>query len=488
MAKGYPLTLGELLAIIGVILAIYALAKPPQRKSIGLFVPLWVVIVGIVFSVVLVLILHALIQWVVKAPAWRFFLGTVAFLIPIGVICWAVIRWYRARLTKKSDPKFRSFLQSCISDGVYDEAVRVLTKNRDNLPQVITKDTADLVFDSHFVHSLVSARSWLHLELLTNDAMLKILPNYRQAVDRTIRELLVATTSPLRTSALLNEGGDENLHCRTEELSLIEQTFRNPKWFHKYRVNSPLVIFAHEIISSGKLDDAYNRVDSLYNRHQGVSPRSRCPVFLAIKTIAHALRASIQKNSGTSEDTHRDALSLLQIFRAILEHSKYLKETWDEPLGKGDYSTPFGFLLAVIIADFYSICEGAWSESNYGKGPPPEILSPVIRMWASCEIGISRDVKSVSPQFQQDSLGRLLEATLVRRHHERCSDEVDHTATAAWTTVYLDNIRDALKNNLPDSRSEVVQAVDGLDFCIAHNQKENRDWLCKELGLKACNK
>ena len=475
------MTLGALLTIVGVIVAIYALARPSQRKSIGLFIPLRVIIVALSISGFFLLSLEVLVQWEIKTPGWKFAFGTVAFLLPIGVTAWAVLSWCRAKLTKKSEPKFKDFLFSCLRDGVYDEAVRILTQNRDYLAEILTKDTADLVFDRQFIHAMVSARSWLHLELLTDEVLLQTLPNYHRAVDRTVRELLDAENSPLRTSALLDEGGDETIYCTNEEDTLIHRTFLNPRWYHRCRAGYPLVIAACERIDSGGLDDVYNRPDARYGARQGITPRSKCPVFLAEKTIAHALKAAITQNNGTTENTHCDAANLWDIFQTIYYHSVYRPETWDEPSGYGDYPTPFGFLLAEILSDYYFICNDAWHASDYGKNMPSDILAPVIRMWAHCVMWLTKDEGHVSPRFRRSSVYTLLEMVLERRQSE--THAKDHQkARAAWTQVFVENIKDAMTSWLPDSRHYLGEVLEGMDLAKDYIC-ENRDWLRQELGI-----
>ena len=189
-----------------------------------------------------------------------------------------------------------------------------------------------------------------------------------------------------------------------EEERLINSTFRNPQWYHRCRVGYPLVIAACERIDSRELDDAYNRPDARYGSRQGITSRSKCSVFLAEKTIAHALKAAIKQNSGTTEDTHCDAADLWEIFRTVCEHSVYRPETWDEPSGYGDYPTPFGFLLAEILSDYYFICHDAWHESDYGKNMPHDILAPVIRMWAHCVMWFTKDEGHVSPVHPKNSV------------------------------------------------------------------------------------
>ena len=477
------MTLSGLLAIIGILIAVYALARPAQRKSIGLFVPLRAVIVGLSVSGGLLIALEVMLQWEVACPPATFALGTGAVLIPIGIAVWAALSWHRAVLTKETEPRFREFLLSCLRDAEYDEAVRILTQNRTRLASVLTKDTADLVFDRQFVRAMVSARTWLHLELLTDESLLETLPNYRRAVDRTFRVLLAAEESPLRISALLGEGGDETIGLTDEEADLIGCTLLNPTWYRRCGAGYPLVIAACEKIDSGELDEPYNRADARYGALQGIARRSRCPVFLAEKTIVHALKAAIEQNSGTTEDAHRDAADLWELFRAIFRHSIYRKETWDEPFGYGDYPTPFGFLLGEILSDYYFICEEAWHRSKYGSAPPPKILGPVIRMWAHCVVWSIEDEDRVSPSFRMSHVTTLLEMTLSRRHAEVHANDDNRETRAAWAQVFVEHLKEVAMTQGSGSREYLRKAIHGMDYAKDHIRM-NRDWLREELGIE----
>ena len=470
------MSLGALLTVIGAILAIYALARPPQRKSIDIFVPLWPIVSGIALSAGLLIALEVLTQWKIESPAARFILGLTAFLAPIGVTIWAVILWYRARLSSRCEPRFRDLLLSCLRDDVYDEAVRILTKNKCHLADVLTEDTADLIFNRRFIEAMVRASSWLHLDLL------KKLPNHCRAVDRTFRALLASEDSLLRTAALVGEGGDETLRPTKEDDALIKRTLENPEWFHRCRAGRPLVITVCHMIESASLNEAYNRADALYGARQGITPRSKCPVFLSIKTIAHALKASIEHNSCTTEDTHQDAADLWWIFRAILEHSVYSKETWDETFGYGEYPTPFGFLLAEILRDYYDICADAWHRSHYGKNPPPDILAPVVRMWANCVMLFTEDKEQhVSAKFRGSEACRLLDMTLQQRQTE-IHTEGDRGAAAVWTELFVERIKEEMTPWLPASRRYLGKVLDGMDWAKDYIG-DNRDWLRQQLKV-----
>ncbi len=272
-----------------------------------------------------------------------------------------------------------------------------------------------------------------------------------------------------------------HLQRTNEEEHLINSTFRNPQWYHRCRAGYPLLIAACERIDSGVLDTAYNGPDANYGARQGIATRTSCPVFLAEKTIAHALKATIEQNSGTTEDTHCDAADLWSIFRTVCEHSVYRPATWDEPSGYGDYPTPFGFLLAEILSDYYFICDDAWHASGLGTNMPPDILAPIVRMWAHCVMWFTKDERHVSLRFRQSAVYSLLETTLERRQTETHAQGQQETR-AAWTQVFVNNIKNAMTSWLPDSRHYVGEVLDRMDLAKDHIS-ENREWLRQELEL-----
>ncbi|MBN2582159.1 MAG: hypothetical protein JXL80_03760 [Planctomycetes bacterium] len=473
--------LGGLMTSVGIVLAVFALARPAQRRSVCLFVPLWIS-VGLVIPVGLLICLDVLDHWKIDVPLWlSFSFRTVAFFAPITALLLAVVFWYRATLSKNKDSRLRQFLLSCLRDHDMDEAARILGKNHGRLPTILTRDTADVVFDRYFIRELVAARTWIHLELLANDELLKALPNIRRAVDRTLRELLFAGESPLRTAALWQEGGDETLHCAENEKRLLDQTLLNPAWYHRCGAGYPLVVAACERIDSGELDATYNQPDRLYVAHQGITRRSMCPVFLAEKTIAHMLMAEIQQNSGTTEDTHRDAADLWDIFRACQAHSRYSPQTWDEPSGCGDYPTPFGFLLAEILEDYYRICWEAREKSHSPEKPPSELLGPAIRMWANCVMRMARAEQHVSPAFRATSAATLLEMLLEWRHFEnRTKPNGEHP----WSRMFLENLTDAIRIGATESYEYVTEILDNkMDLAKSH-VSSSREWLRQELKLR----
>ena len=476
------MSLEGLLAIAGIVLAVYAIAQPVQRRSISLFVPGWLVPFSLLLSAVVLFWREGASVFGYEFFSWsNFTLTVVSFFFPVIATSWAIALWYIARLTKSKDKRFRDFVLACLRECKFDELVRILERNYHRLAATCKPDTADLLFEVRFVQAMTRARTWLHLKLLTNNALLDLLPDHHHAAGRTLRELLFADNSPLRTSALLDEGGDETLHCTDEEQGLINSTFRNPQWYHRCRAGYPVLIAACEIIDSGVLDTSYNRPDARYGARQGVATRTSCSVFLAEKTIAHALKASLEKGNASSEDIHRDAADLWDLFRAGYYHSEYRPETWDEPFGCGDYPTPFGFLLAEILSDYEDICYKAWRQCGYGDEPPPESLKSVVWMWAFSVMFLAKDKGSVSPKFRLAGVGYYLDMTLERRNAEvNASDKKE--SRAEWTNIFIDELKKASNSWKPDSERLLAAAANSLDIGKAYIF-DNHQWLRDELGL-----
>jgi hypothetical protein len=71
--------------------------------------------------------------------------------------------------------------------------------------------------------------------------------------------------------------------------------------------------------------------------------------------------------------------------------------------------------------------------------------------------------------------------TLERRQAEVHAKE-HRDAKAAWTRVFVENIKDGMTSWLPDSRQYLAEVLCGMDVCIEHIG-ENRDWLRQELEL-----
>jgi hypothetical protein len=172
------------------------------------------------------------------------------------------------------------------------------------------------------------------------------------------RELL-RVASPLRSAVVKHYGGLENLDYTDAERELMEKTFLNPKWYLETRADYPLVISAIEELNSCKLDTEYNDVGRAYETSQGMSRRSQCPVYLAVKTIVLAIQAAIEQRA------HGDfyVTDLLDMFRAVQGHSKFNKEIWEGDRSNREFPTPFAYLLYEIAGDLRDL-SGRCAECN----------------------------------------------------------------------------------------------------------------------------
>jgi hypothetical protein len=262
---------------------------------------------------------------------------------------------------------------------------------------------------------------------------------------------------------------------------LIESTLRNPRWYHRCQAGHALLIAACERIDSGDLDAAYNRADARYGAHQGIASRTTCPLFLAEKTIAHALDTSLETGNASVEDTHADASDLYWLFMTVYDHSIYRRETWDEPFGYGDYPTPFGFLLAAILNDYEHIWRQAWRKSGRGAQPPVDVVGTVVRMWAYCIMLMVKDDERVSPRLRLGEARSYL--NLVLEHHfmeMNASTSTEKENRGTWTSVLLDNLKEASRG--AEGKDFLTQAANGLDICLDHVFRCDQ-WLRDELEL-----
>ncbi len=476
------MTLEGLLAIAGIIVALYAVAQPVQRRSVGLFVPVWLVPGSLVLSAVILLWREGGRAFGHEfSPRGDFAMTVASFALPIVATSSAIWLWHAARITKRKDTRFRGFVLTCLRENRFDELVRIIEKNWGRFALACTADTLDVLFEPRFTQAMIQARTWLHLQLLADNAMLDSLPDHIRIAWQLLRELLLADNSPLRNSAIVDEGGDETLCCTDEENRLVDSTLRNPRWYHHCRAGHPLLIAACERIDSGSLEAAYNRVDAQYGARQGVATRTKRPIFLTEKTISHALSISLETNNASAEDTHADATDLYSLFMAIYARSTYSRETWDEPFEHGDYPTAFGYLLAEILSDFERMCHEAWRKASYGAKPPAEIVVPVARMWAYCVMYFTEDSGKVSAKLRIGNAISYLDWTLERQYaHVKASQKSE--SEGAWARIFMDGLKEAALLRGTEGNDFLTEAADRLDFCKVH-VLECDPWLRSELEL-----
>jgi len=160
-----------------------------------------------------------------------------AFFLPIIGVIIAYILWHRAKLNSKKNYGVRKFILTCIKENKFDELLRILDKNKKSAANVLEGETLDLLFEREFVENAIGARNWIHLDLLSDEKIIKKINNRLAAVNNLMRGLIVAESSPLHFAIVSKYEGREHVHASEEEWKLIERTIQNPEWYMYVRAD-----------------------------------------------------------------------------------------------------------------------------------------------------------------------------------------------------------------------------------------------------------
>jgi len=471
------LRLEGLLAIAGIIVAVYAIAQPVQRRSIMLFVPVWIVAVALLLSVGILVWRKGVEAFGYEFYPWSDFASTVtAFFLPVIAAFIAIFLWSKAKLTKRKNKKFYDFIMSCLRENRFDELVRIVEKNENQLSSVLESATLDLLFEQRFVLAMSHARTWLHLRLLTCEEMLKRLPNLVKVIDAVVRALVAEPSSPLYAIVASAYGAEERPFCTDSDWELVTKTLQNPAWYISVRADYPLLMIACELLDSGKLDDAYNRNDELYIARQGLSTRAKCPIFLALKTHVLMLEEAVKKEG----DTDYYVSDLYDLFRTICEHSVYNDNVWEGPNANREFPTPFAFLMSETLSDFFFLCDHRYS---HGTRPPRRIGHDLVSTWAICFIWLAESKGNVSTDSKIRRIISYMDFALQLRQayvHET-RDESRKGNCKAWSELCTNQVKEKL-GPATEVREILLEAANRLDVCKNY-VSENQKWLRDELGL-----
>lgn len=398
-----------------------------------------------------------------------------SFLVPVLGAAISVIAWRRAKITTKRATKFAEFLGACIRENSFDEAERILRANKDCLHKNLPDDVLRRVFDRELVRTVIRSREWIHLDLLSNLDLLNGLTDRLSVTDIVVREMLSTETSPLRSAVVREYGGDETVFYPRPERNLIESTFQNPVWYVKANAHYPLVVMAVEQIQSGSLDGPYNEHGGWYTWNQGVSPRSRCLVYLALKTHVLAISAAIEQAS--KGDFY--VTDIWDLFRSIRPRSKYRDDVWD--LSKHDYPlpanpeypTPFAFLLYEICSDLESLSSEGIRRGlrDMGASFPnglQQILRSLAMSWSYCIHNIARSQTNVSDEFKRDRIRDFLCFVLKLGYGPseilHAGQQVAPRALNEWRDVWMNELKARFVGIEPVARASLRGAVTALDL------------------------
>jgi hypothetical protein len=127
---------------------------------------------------------------------------------------------------------------------------------------------------------------------------------------------------------------------------------------------------------------------------------------LAVKTEVLAIEAGIEERS--EDDFYVSDLS--DVFRAILERSKYDKRVWESDIVNGEFPTPYAYLLYEIGSDFRDLsAKAVQAATSKGNGPrliqsPGRIAHDLARIWSSCLGSIADPTTEVSDKFRKGAI------------------------------------------------------------------------------------
>jgi len=483
------MTLAALLTVFSITLAIFSLARPVGRRSLALFLPAWWMVAAICLSFICIIVRDAPLG--VKPPFyWRldlveFGLSLGAFIAPVGIALWCWRTWHVAKLTRRNVGRLENVIKAAIREEEFDEIERIIDKNKDTLIR-LPAGAASALFNPKIVGALVGSNSMGHLELLSNLEFVRLLDNRFGAVDVVGRELLRAPESPVQSAVVMHYGGLENLEYTDTQRLLMEKTFLNPQWYMETRADYPLVILAIEELNSGKRDAEYNNVGRAYESGQGISTRSRCPIYLAAKTIVLALQAAIeQRAKGDFYIT-----DLLDIFRAVQGHSKFNKEIWEGDLSNWEFPTPYAYLLYQIAGDLLDL-SGAAVHSATPEAEarqvelPGDIARALAMTWSFCVWSIADSDGQVSPSFRDSIIQEYLKFVLELGW---APSEVYHGPGAngvqgleVWRDLFAEELRQRFAGDSGKRLDALKSAMESLDRGKMY-VFDGYDWLEQKLS------
>ncbi len=464
-----------LFTILAIIIALYTLAQPIQRKTVSIFVPIWLLIAIFLMTTGIIIWRESVSTLGYELYAWSD-LGSklTAIFIPILGLSLSVFLWYRAKLGIRKDFKFRDFIYTSINEDKYDELDRILRRNEGRLYKVIESDTIDLIFDRKVVESLNRFPDWLHISLLKDKSLFEKLNNPFSTVDVVMRNLISKEDSILQSYVASTFGGLEYPRLTKLEQELIEETFEDPHWYIDLRIDYPLVIFACERIDSGVFDIKYNQNDDFYIRLQGISGKIKCPIYLFIKIHYIALDRALE-----FDDRDYYVSDLWDIFRNICNHIEYNRLVWENPYTNREYPTPYIFLVKAILNDLRILSE---KKINKGKNPPGRIGDDLVRIWYTCVSYISRLENKIPFSFISDCIGNFLDLLLeIRENHGETKTVSLKSNLSDWCDLMLNEIK-RLSIHDDELNEKIHRSITNLDKGKYHILN-NVEWLLKELVI-----
>lgn len=481
-----------LLTVIGLLFAVLALVDPVRQRAFWLFAPKKFLFTSFVSSLICIEVPRiAKLLGASLAPSVAYFLDLATFGFPLAglVAGWSFYRQADLRRAKRGAAV--RLIETGLLENRFDEIRRILQRNREHLRKVSPQELV-LLFDRRIVRAMTALRSFVHLELLADLELYDAVEAQHRhtLVEGVMREMVAAPDSPLRNAVIRQYGGDEMAHYGPEDRNLVDKTLQNPEWYMTTNAHYPLLTQALEVLRSGDLDADYNGIGRDYEASQGISSRSRCPIYLAEKTHVLAVLRAIE------EDVDADlyVTDLFWLHEHILERSDCDHAIWSSDLANRYTPTPYAYLLREIVTDFAAIgraCLRAAVAKADGDGRPAapgNIGQQLSSSWRVALTELARSDGKVSDDFKLGDIRDYLDFILqIRLATDRSSPgelllgAYDQVNLEAWYELLLDPWR-----QLGVSPAQVEEAfraaLDSLDagkLWVLHG----RDRLAQDLGL-----
>ncbi len=459
------MSIDSLLTLIGIFVALFALARPVQQKTIFVFSNSFLLLFSLVLSLLCFVFLDFVVAYhICISPISSFWVRLIPLIIGIIVIIKLYLSWKRAKLSIKRDKKFRAFINACLLENEFSELSRIVEKNEGVLIDRVHLDTLPLLFDRSFLSNQLSIRSHLHIRLLSDDLILEALANYLGIIDLLAREMLYTNNSLIQLAVSKEYGGEEHLLPNKAERLIIEKTIQSPNWYMKTRFDYPLIISVSEKILSGEYDLTYNRYNELYVATQGRSLRINCPIYLTLKTHILMLEAAIDQDS--EGDFY--VSDLFDLIRMICDHSKYDKDSWKEYDDTKSKPTTFAYLMAEINSDIAYLFNKILL-----KYPTRDELGDVglqlSFIWPFCVLYVAESKDKVSDGYKRAIIRRYYESILELRSHN-----------THWGDKLIEDMKDKLRLSNANYIILFMDVIRELDLGKGYIFN-NKAWLVSEI-------
>lgn len=338
------------------------------------------------------------------------------------------------------------------------------------------------------VKAFLDSQSLLPLELLAEKDFFETYDAKLEAVDSVTRELLVNEMSPLRSMVIREYGGAEGHLYTRDEREIMGKTYLNPDWYIKTCSHYPFIMSAMEKLQSGSLDREYNQVELNYTSVQGISLRSRCIIFLAVKSQVLAIKEAIKNH--VSGDFY--VTDLYQFFQAIVERTKFntasavfIQTTCGYV--KPEYHSIFDYLLSEIVHDLEQLsCEAviaATDKNLWVIDAPGTIAQQLAQSWSLCVW----EIRNYTPSESRDKIIKNYLCFVLKlgfgpneifnEHLTRVVEGID-----AWKNLFVKPLKEAFAQASQSERSILKNVLDKLDVGRGY-VTAGKQWLEQELGL-----